>query len=725
MIYAGSLVFFPAKGKRLEGSVGGSSEEVRMSTREPLPGFDDRAPSDRYCDLILTGGVTSSIAYPAAIFALATVYRFNSIGGASSGAGAAALAAAAEYRRRHGSSDGFRIMLERAAAVADEVDGKTRLAWLFQPEEENRRLFDALLPGFAKPSGKLAALVGGVLFAYAKSRIVLAIGIALAIIWLIALVRAAQGDIDWPFAFLIGISATMLSFIVIVAAVFVLVARDVGRMVRHDYGLCSGGRSGDAPFLPFTDWLHGLIQEIAGRKADDRPLTFADLAAAPGSPRETLNDLSPMGAASINLQMFTANVTHGRPYVFPQSEGEDDDLPLYFRSSEMNRLFPPDVVKDMEVDPVTRQSNRYQGNAKPAPARAKPVPASRLHWFWSIVMGKSSVVGSDEEPMYLLPREHLPILVAARMSVSFPVLFSAVPLWILDKRDKQKHVFRRCLFCDGGICSNFPIHLFDSPVPSWPTFGISLHEISTSKEIPTSKEGAAEVPSSSRTQEHEDYYGEVWLPEDHLQLGEDQWNEFETEPEPIERLSGFFSALASTTINWSDATLARLPGVRERVVRVGLRSGIGCLNILMKEKDIRGLADLGRVAALKLLKRYAFPVARPSGELSDGWNEHRWVRLNVLRDSLARSLAGLTWAASQGRHGKPLRDLIRQAIDEPVLKNEPVRKDNDSQLLAAQAAALEGALDALMQAERALNMLTVEQPYKPSPRPVMRVRPPL
>lgn len=34
-----------------------------MSTREPLPGFDDRAPSDRYCDLILTGGVTSSIAY--------------------------------------------------------------------------------------------------------------------------------------------------------------------------------------------------------------------------------------------------------------------------------------------------------------------------------------------------------------------------------------------------------------------------------------------------------------------------------------------------------------------------------------------------------------------------------------------------------------------------------------------------------------------------------------
>ena len=134
------------------------------------------------------------------------------------------------------------------------------------------------------------------------------------------------------------------------------------------------------------------------------------------------------------------------------------------------------------------------------------------------------------------------------------------------------------------------------------------------------------------------------------------------------------------------------------------------------------------MAALKLIKRYAFPVARSSGELSDGWNEHRWVRLNVMRDSLAMSLAGLTWAASHG-NGKPLRDLIRQAIDEPILKKDKDEAapatDNDLQLLAAQAAALEGVLDALMQAERALNRPTVGQPYKPLPRPVMRVRPPL
>ena len=188
--------------------------------------------------------------------------------------------------------------------------------------------------------------------------------------------------------------------------------------------------------------------------------------------------------------------------------------------------------------------------------------------------------------MYRLPTKHLPILVAARMSISFPVLFSAVPLWILDKRDRQNPVFRRCLFCDGGICSNFPIHLFDSPIPSWPTFGISLHEIPTSKEVRRIAVFFADARAGRL----------LWrrvVAERPPPAGEDHWNEFETEPEPIERLYGFFSALASTTINWSDATLARLPGVRERVVQVGLRSGIGGLNILMTGAGHQGLGRSG------------------------------------------------------------------------------------------------------------------------------------
>src|SRR6185312_6752378 len=104
---------------------------------------------------------------------------------------------AAEYRRRHGSSDGFRIMLERAEAIAEDVEGKTRLAWLFQPTIENRRLFEALVPGIAQPSGKLLGLLRGVLAAYLKSPVVLGIVFVLAIIWFVAIGRAAYGYIDW------------------------------------------------------------------------------------------------------------------------------------------------------------------------------------------------------------------------------------------------------------------------------------------------------------------------------------------------------------------------------------------------------------------------------------------------------------------------------------------------------------------------------------------------
>jgi predicted acylesterase/phospholipase RssA len=695
-----------------------------MSTGDPLPAFEDRAPRDRYCDLILTGGVTSAIAYPAAIFALATAYRFNSIGGSSSGAGSAALAAAAEYRRRHGSPDGYRILLERTADVAEDADGSTRLARLFQPEKGNERLFNALVPGFAQPHHKFSRLAADLFRAYAMSWEVIAAAVVLAVVWLALFLWLTRGASTGWFTWGVTPGVLLGGFAVLFAAIVVFVvlirvARDVARVVRNDYGLCTGKASRDAPYPPLTDWLHALIQEIAGRAADDPPLTFADLAAAPGSPRETLGDPCAAGSDSINLQMYAANVTHGRPYVFPQREKQADDVPdddpLYFRASEMRRLFPASVVEFMTVDPLTGQKTAYRGDVKAAPPRAG---AGAARVFASIAMGKSEVVGNEQEPMYPLPRKHLPIIVAARMSVSFPVLFSAVPLWVLDNR-VQPAQFRRCLFSDGSLCSTFPIHLFDSAIPSWPTFGISLHELPPSAPGETTDDDAARTWFCTPDHERRKY-GAVWLPEHHLDGTEYFWSEFETEPRTFDKLSGFANAVLSTMKDWNDTTLARLPGVRERVARVGLYPGIGGLNILMTGEEIRGLADLGREAALKLLRRYALPATLPSGEPSDGWNEHRWVRFNVLRDSLAEFLAGLIWAAAQERYGRPLGEAIQRAVDEPPLSGE-----KSLRLLPAQAAALAGALDALMELERTLTAPAAQQPYKPSPRPVMRVRPPL
>ena len=58
-------------------------------------------PADRFCDLVMKGGITSGVVYPRAIMHFAQHYRLKNIGGTSAGAIAAVAAAAAEYRRRH------------------------------------------------------------------------------------------------------------------------------------------------------------------------------------------------------------------------------------------------------------------------------------------------------------------------------------------------------------------------------------------------------------------------------------------------------------------------------------------------------------------------------------------------------------------------------------------------------------------------------------------------
>jgi hypothetical protein len=89
------------------------------------------------------------------------------------------------------------------------------------------------------------------------------------------------------------------------------------------------------------------------------------------------------------------------------------------------------------------------------------------------------------------------------MSLSFPILLSAVPLYTIcasalgkdgeltsdasKKIEKEREtwadikdshevpeILQKNWFSDGGICSNFPIHFFDDWLPNRPTFGITL-----------------------------------------------------------------------------------------------------------------------------------------------------------------------------------------------------------------------------------------------------------
>ena len=88
---------------------------------EPLDAAK-QPPIDRYCDLVLTGGVTDGVIYPWAILELARAYRFKNIGGTSVGALAAAVTAAAEFARRQGFLSGFNeLILKMPRKLAEDV----------------------------------------------------------------------------------------------------------------------------------------------------------------------------------------------------------------------------------------------------------------------------------------------------------------------------------------------------------------------------------------------------------------------------------------------------------------------------------------------------------------------------------------------------------------------------------------------------------------------------
>jgi len=96
----------------------------------------------------------------------------------------------------------------------------------------------------------------------------------------------------------------------------------------------------------------------------------------------------------------------------------------------------------------------------------------RLHVIGSDVSAGRMVIMPDDLPQYTdadgkpLDKDSFKIVDAVRMSMSYPFLFAPVPL----HRDGKPH-----WVVDGGLLSNFPIWLFDSPHPKRPTWGFRLH----------------------------------------------------------------------------------------------------------------------------------------------------------------------------------------------------------------------------------------------------------
>ncbi len=625
-------------------------------------------PLDRYCDVVMKGGVTDGVVYPWAVMELAQHYRFQSIGGTSVGAVAAALTAASEYSRRYGSVNGFnKVLREVPVALAEiQAGGQTKLFSLFHPSPGGERLFRLFVGFFSKKKGGTGtwAIVKALMTDYLlrpnlrrpRDR-----GILLLLIGGALLLGALF--LHYP--------ATVLPLLLVlltnVAAISVLLLGLIGWRLFGDVrthlggpgcGLCTGMGPKGGP-QGFTDWLHEGIQAASGRDLKN-PLTFRDLWAAPGGPDLDLyRDGWTERPKSIALQMMSTNLTHGRVCGLPLTDNSEQ---LYFRQEDLDPYFPAEVMRHL--------------------CACRPVSD-----------------GYEHLGLRRLPQGELPVLVAARLSLSFPILFKAVPLWAIPTIGQPY----RCWFSDGGICANFPIHLFDAVLPRWPTFGITLVD---------RKHASAKV-------------GDIWIDEAKTVPPELRHPPSKLRPAPpsLGHLVTFLGSILNAARRWNDNATARLPGVRERIVNIYLdpAGSKGGLNLTMPPQDLLKLAELGQQAGRELVNRYLRVAPGPKGQRQPSvyWDEHRWVRFNTFVRAVEGKMARFTQSSAQKTHSQTLKRMIGALVLARTTGNPP----QEYALTRTQARAMRKAALALAELECSLMASSkVVQPFEPNPQPELRLR---
>ena len=598
----------------------------------------------KYCDIIMRGGITSGVVYPGAVVELVDRgYTFKNVGGASAGAIAAAMTAAAQHAATAGIKTGdvgakfqpgfagIAAMPKWFGAVTGGASGASNLLKLFQPQQSTSRLFTILMwvlrsgrettgddgrGKYEKATERRATLRAalGVAAAFPWIAVpVLLFGAAVAAAAFCGAALAAFAALAWLcgeavaerwawFGWLLGTISGLgaLAAALLTAAVafgmsaFVYANRS---LPKNFFGICSGGSehrdrryATDNP-PPLGHWMSETINELAGRRArDSKPLTFGDLW---GPDKDIRN-------ADLRLHVMTTDLSRSRPYRLPF---DDDEPPFYFAETEFRRLFPAEVVNWM----VERSRER--------------LAAAEKDRFGTAVVLYGDVKYRGHLTLLPLPRAcDLPVVAATRMSMSFPLLLAAVPLYTIE-HSKQGGVHAlRHWFSDGGMCSNFPIHLFDSPLPRWPTFGINLRYFDE-------KRTPAHLPAAPRLP------GRSYLP------NSDADDAFSFNFPIGERgIGSFVSAIKSAMQNWLDFAQMDYPGFRDRIAQVYLDGKEGGMNLNMPQSVIQKLSSRGKTAAGLLATQFnpvnaspapAASTAAAGGPVPYSWDNHRRVRFKT------------------------------------------------------------------------------------------------
>jgi hypothetical protein len=205
--------------------------------------------------------------------------------------------------------------------------------------------------------------------------------------------------------------------------------------------------------------------------------------------------------------------------------------------------------------------------------------------------------------------DQFPVIVAVRMSLSFPFLFCPIPFFGVDfgfgpKTADGQRIPEPSLFVDGGLTNNFPLNLFDKPLPRWPTFGINLRDKNDGR-----------------------HNQDTYMACNNSGGLEEWWTRFD-----IKRgaggLLGYFGLLFDTSRNWRDNLQMNVPGYRDRIVHIGLDpANEGGMNLDMSEQIIGLLTTRGEEAGCQILSRYSPTPQCPQtpGCVLDLENQ-KWIR---------------------------------------------------------------------------------------------------
>jgi predicted acylesterase/phospholipase RssA len=557
---------------------------------------------------VLKGGITSGVVYPLAICEIATHFQLKQLGGTSAGAIAAALAAAAE-RGRHVPGAGFM----RLAAIPDKLvetktdllaDGtkftktydRTKLMRLFQPHPSLQLLFRSLLRlmnlssfwQLPKTKNKFLETIFGMM----KLELVFTSVFTLLGSWvceyiyrhklhaLLCLLVSSVLVVAVPLELLATVIWVPLAAVAVTLA---LIAYSFFKiMPDQHFGMCGGTSTSKYNDQGLTDWLHDELNLAAHGAARKRPLTFGELWYGPDT-KDTRDESHSYTSDSqappfaniedryVDLNLLTTCASHGRSYKLPLS---DVTLQLFFDPRDMQRLIPQTVAN-------------WMVNHSPEHLR-------------------STAEGHD---LYAMPpMADWPVVLAVRLSLSFPVMFSMVRFYAEPKKPLNAREYTGPVsglirlapiwFTDGGLASNFPIHLFDDPIPPWPTFAINL----------TGLEEGDRLHPSDDTQNIEYYRA--------------QNDDRPLNLLPVNTMPSFFGRLLDTMQNWSDNSLTNMIGYRERIVHVKLAPDEGGMNLNMDPETISRLTERGWAAGRLLVDRFA-------EQNGTAWQEHYRDRIGI------------------------------------------------------------------------------------------------